>query len=145
MAHIEPNLLQVQLIDPQGGKGQRRLKLLGQTVLALDVLVEQLEESDEHYLMGVQDHWLLNYQVDRRLPVDIVVVLENHEVLPLEVQLRVDEIYVERGLVHLNGRFLAHFVTHPHVVDRKDHAFPQKDEGVPNGGHFNFSRQKDIV
>ena len=103
---------------------QRRLKLLSQSISMLDVLVEQLQESNEHYLMSLDHDRLFDYHIEDRFTVDIIVMFQNHEVFLLEVDLGVHDVDVEGIGVHCNCRLLTHTVAYPCIFALHYHGFP---------------------
>ena len=111
----------------------------------LDVLVEQLQEGDEDDLVGQHDHWFLDDHVHGGLPVDVVVVVQYNEVLPLEVHLGVDEVDADGRRQYLDGRLLAHVVENLRLRDVDHHRLPKEPLVPLDGLHSHLVRHEVVV
>lgn len=60
--------------------------------------------------MSIDDHWAVYGEVYSSTTVDIIVMLQNYEIFPLEVEFRVDELYIERVLMQTNRGLLPNFI-----------------------------------
>lgn len=60
--------------------------------------------------MSIDDHWAVYGEVYSSTTVDIIVMLQNYEIFPLEVEFRVDELYIERVLMQTNRGLLSNLI-----------------------------------
>jgi hypothetical protein len=84
--HVKTNFLNVNAVLPKRWERQRRLKDISLSISMLDILIEKLKEGDEHNFMGLNENWLFNNDVNDPTTVDVIVMLQNNEVLPLKVE-----------------------------------------------------------